>query len=177
MWCVPVSMQQAKNFSISVYFCENLPGCFALGLAKKVMCPCVGGAKQWWAQYGPCSLFILSIFSLGAKYRFFFFRRLLSVLEVLTRSFHSKLQGSPEPNCKKNYVKYSGLLVQKLNAVLQCSWSHARIKNINSEASFLHTFHLRSSSCCKAEVFLDCCIARAWLEKLPVKHFSVVMLN
>lgn len=43
------------------------------------------------------------------------------VLEVFTRNFPSKLQGSVEPRHKTNYVKYSDLLVQKLNAVLQLS--------------------------------------------------------
>lgn len=40
-----MSKQQAKNFSISVYFSENLPCCFAVELAEKVMWPCVGESK------------------------------------------------------------------------------------------------------------------------------------
>lgn len=43
------------------------------------------------------------------------------VLKVFRRNFHSKLQGSPEPRHKTNYVKYSDLLVQKFNAVLELS--------------------------------------------------------
>lgn len=49
-----------------------------------------------------------------------------SVLEVFTRNFHSELQGSAEPKHKTNYVRYSDLLVQKLNAVLQLSVCVAR---------------------------------------------------
>lgn len=49
-----------------------------------------------------------------------------SVFEMFTINFHSKLQGSAEPKHKTNSVKYSDLLVQKLNAVLQLSVCVAR---------------------------------------------------
>lgn len=111
-------MQQAKN-SLSVFvFCENLASSFAIGLAIKVMCPRVGGGKAVTGTIRSMHLFIVSL-ALGQNMDFFFF--LLSILGVFKRNFHSKLQGSAEPRRKPNYVKYSDLLVQKLNAVLQLS--------------------------------------------------------
>jgi len=151
-------MRQAKNFSISVCFCENLASCFTIVLALKVVCPCVGGAKWWQAQYDQCCLFVVSIFSFGAKYGFFLFDFSLSILGVFKRNFHSKLQRSAEPRRKPNYVKYSDLLAQKLNAVLQFS---VYVPGATHRYKILV---LRFPSCthsisyCKAEVLLDCCV-------------------
>lgn len=93
-------MQQAKNFSISVYFCENEAGCFAVGLAKKVICPGVGGGKAV-GGHNMVHADSLYLVSLVWGQNMEFFPPLLNVLEVFTRNFHSKLQGSPEPRLKQ----------------------------------------------------------------------------
>lgn len=76
-------------------------------------------------------------------------------------------------------MRYSDLLVQKLNAVLQLSVCVSRAMQgyktlILRLSSFLHMFHLRSSSYCKAEVLLDCCAARVWLKKMNCKESTLV---
>lgn len=54
--------QQAKNFSITVCFCEHSHGCCRAGLVVEVMPSLVGGAQQWLAELNPGCLLVLTAF-------------------------------------------------------------------------------------------------------------------
>jgi len=54
--------QQAKNFSITVCFCENSHGCCRAGLVVEVMPSLFGRSKQLQAEHNPGCLLVLSIF-------------------------------------------------------------------------------------------------------------------
>lgn len=128
----------------------------------------------------------LCLVSLGKNEDIFLLALGDSLRKKKCKPFHSEVQGSAEARHRPNYVKYSDLLVQKLNAVLQLSvyvpgamrgYKTCFLRFPSGTCTVSALLGLALLYSCRAEALWDYCIETVLLKKWCVMPFRVGVEN